>query len=339
MASPVYPPTITTNILVNTRLNPKIVYLPAASTIGSGKLLFVKDMCGNAGVSSIYLSTTGLDTLDYRFRPSTLYGLMSTNFQSVLLASDGQINWMILQNYISNVIKRDFSPRQISGLQLWLDANDPYATGSLPANNTVITSWIDKSGGGNNIAGFNSPRWYASPSRMSNSANAYFSGASPTSYNMIAFFVYLDANTPQTCAPIYTANDPAATDITGIFPNCGGTTFVQTSGGWATQGASITDATSNIVSLQYSSASNTNNVLVYFNGTLNFTTSSSSFSRTSYTLGRRVNEYMTGNFYETLFYNTIPTTLERQQLEGYLAWKWGLQGNLPANHPYRNGPP
>lgn len=25
--------------------------------------------------------------------------------------------------------------------------------------------------------------------------------------------------------------------------------------------------------------------------------------------------------------------------EGYLAWKWGLQGNLPSDHPYKNAPP
>lgn len=29
----------------------------------------------------------------------------------------------------------------------------------------------------------------------------------------------------------------------------------------------------------------------------------------------------------------------RYQAEGYLAWKWGLQGNLPSNHPYKNSPP
>ncbi len=28
-----------------------------------------------------------------------------------------------------------------------------------------------------------------------------------------------------------------------------------------------------------------------------------------------------------------------QSIEGYLAWKWGLQGNLPASHPFANRPP
>ena len=33
------------------------------------------------------------------------------------------------------------------------------------------------------------------------------------------------------------------------------------------------------------------------------------------------------------------TDAEVQKLEGYLAWKWGLEGNLPAGHPYKSSPP
>lgn len=32
-------------------------------------------------------------------------------------------------------------------------------------------------------------------------------------------------------------------------------------------------------------------------------------------------------------------TLDRQKVEGYLAWKWGLVANLPIDHPYKNGAP
>ena len=31
------------------------------------------------------------------------------------------------------------------------------------------------------------------------------------------------------------------------------------------------------------------------------------------------------------------STLEKA--EGYLAWKWGLEGNLPSDHPYKNSAP
>lgn len=32
-------------------------------------------------------------------------------------------------------------------------------------------------------------------------------------------------------------------------------------------------------------------------------------------------------------------TQSRQLMEGYLAWKWGLEGSLPANHPFRSCEP
>jgi hypothetical protein len=33
------------------------------------------------------------------------------------------------------------------------------------------------------------------------------------------------------------------------------------------------------------------------------------------------------------------TTADLQNVEAYLAWRWGLQANLPAGHPYKNIPP
>jgi hypothetical protein len=33
------------------------------------------------------------------------------------------------------------------------------------------------------------------------------------------------------------------------------------------------------------------------------------------------------------------TTDNRQKLEGYLAWKWGMVPNLPVDHPYKTSPP
>lgn len=33
------------------------------------------------------------------------------------------------------------------------------------------------------------------------------------------------------------------------------------------------------------------------------------------------------------------TAANRQKTEGYLAWKWGLEADLPVGHPYKNAPP
>ena len=42
-----------------------------------------------------------------------------------------------------------------------------------------------------------------------------------------------------------------------------------------------------------------------------------------------------GDIGEIVWVTSELADADRQKLEGYLAWKWGLQANLPVNHPYR----
>jgi hypothetical protein len=42
---------------------------------------------------------------------------------------------------------------------------------------------------------------------------------------------------------------------------------------------------------------------------------------------------------EILIFNTALSTSQIQQIEGYLAWKWGTAKQLPDNHPYKNAAP
>jgi len=51
--------------------------------------------------------------------------------------------------------------------------------------------------------------------------------------------------------------------------------------------------------------------------------------------------FLIGNIAEIVSYsNPFDMTIAtRQQIEGYLAWKWGLQGNLPTGHLYKTTGP
>jgi hypothetical protein len=42
---------------------------------------------------------------------------------------------------------------------------------------------------------------------------------------------------------------------------------------------------------------------------------------------------------EILFFTSILSDSDRQKLEGYLAWKWGLEGSLASGHPYESAAP
>ena len=333
MATPISYPTTTTSLLVNTRLQPKIVYLPPASTIASGKLFFVKDICGNAANSSIFLSTTGLDTFENRFRPSTLYALMSTNFQAMLLASDGFTNWMILQNYNANAILRatsGFVPTQIAGLLVWTDAS----TLTVP-NNTTLSTWTN----GGSQGTVNCTGTYLTSQlngrgivRLTTAQTwSIASQPTPSSYSM--FFVtrqrggtnrrvlqgssgnYLYGYWNGFKNVIYIENNPSI--LSGPASDSAWDLFSHT----RTQNASY---------------------LFNYNGS---TTGSSASSFNGPLTGLVINtggspgETSDCDIAEIILYNTQFITSQVQLVEGYLAWKWGLQGNLPANHPYKNAPP
>ena len=50
-------------------------------------------------------------------------------------------------------------------------------------------------------------------------------------------------------------------------------------------------------------------------------------------------EVLTGEIFQFLVFDYYPTTAERQKLEGWAAWKYGLQANLPGGHPYASAAP
>jgi hexokinase len=79
------------------------------------------------------------------------------------------------------------------------------------------------------------------------------------------------------------------------------------------------------------------NLLPYWNGTAQNARNGASKAFTGLFVGTGANGsyYWKGYIAEVAIYNNVLSTGDRQKIEGYLAWKWGLQGNLPAGHPYK----
>ena len=77
------------------------------------------------------------------------------------------------------------------------------------------------------------------------------------------------------------------------------------------------------------------NMFITRNGTAGTTTASTgNFNISKYFIGSAptVGGYWYGNISEIIIYNRNLTTTERQKIEGYLAWKWGLQASLDVAH-------
>jgi hypothetical protein len=256
-----------------------------------------------------------------------------------------------------------FAPITFTGCQLWLDGADT----STVTGTTTVTQWRDKSGNAYNgtvvNASVGSP---VAPSYLTNSINglpaitmsgtSYFTGSTNVnSTTLTAFFLGncvfgTGGSSQQRILGLgVTGLDDYSSTLRPIPLSVisGGTQLL------AYRNANMASATV---------VSGTNFIgCCLFDGTTNFmykdgtlgtqTASSGTFTTSIYGVGSDAGTQfmggtsslgtncLVGKIGELIVYNTALNTSQRQQVEGYLAWKWGLTGSLPANHPFKSVPP
>jgi hypothetical protein len=101
----------------------------------------------------------------------------------------------------------------------------------------------------------------------------------------------------------------------------------------------------NVAGLAYAQVSAGNPVVLSRDGSALASTGSSPSDTTIHGIGsggsydQGAIDQAFGNVYELCYvpYNSSVDT--RQKLEGYSAWKWGLQALLPSDHPYKSAAP
>jgi hypothetical protein len=232
-----------------------------------------------------------------------------------------------------------FSPSSLSGLIGWLDGGDPLGTGTKPSNGASITTWVDKSGQSNSGTAAGTAPTYSATSNAVNFSgqNGYYTTSiSASSSNESAFIVGTATSIPASQQNILGSSGLGGRNVgiwwdrAGLYNGAVGVgTYTYTSNGSVS--TNTTFIAENITnSLTMTSYVNGNNNLFNSSGALtagNTTQIGGLFSGQVYNSIQYINEI--------LIYNRSLSTDDRQTVEGYLAWKWGLQGNLPTTHPYK----
>jgi hypothetical protein len=242
-----------------------------------------------------------------------------------------------------------FSPFSIAGLGLWLDGSDRStlfsdSTGTTLANlGDTIGYWKDKSGSNRNYIQTTSsyrPNYSTSGSisfpTQSNTMVGDYSWTLSTGYSIFAVSKPLSATT-------YYRTLFRALNFDNIIaiPNAS-TALGYYSGSFRQFGSLTLDGTA--TALLYVSISTSYAYSASLNGTVSLSSATGTGTgeaKLFYSLGNNAtpSSQPWGTINEIIIYPSVLTLTQRQQVEGYLAWKWGLQGNLPANHPFSKFPP
>ena len=249
--------------------------------------------------------------------------------------------------YAGQPFTRYFNPNDIDSCILWLDGADAGAA-SMTLSGTTVTTWYDKSGNGNNTTSIT-----GTPTITAAAINGiravYFNGTSYLQGTMAGsgttqtiFVVGIEnsgaaANAGLVCAGksgILDWNDAssfAVTNFPGANPNLRSTRTVDS------QTLPVTYTTPFLISIAFGGA--------YVNSTYNGAVQgtaiavSGTFSYTDYSIGTRAGSTgpgaanWLGYIGEVIIYQNNLSITERQRVEGYLGWKWGINTALPGTLP------
>ena len=241
-----------------------------------------------------------------------------------------------------------FNPTVISNCALWLDAAD---SSTFSFSGSTVTQWADKSGNGRNATGSGTPRLVQN---MQNRLPAiYFDGASyftGSLTNTTAQHSFLSVFRFNTGAPQYARLASFGQNGQFDYNNNAYYNLSYNTGTLAiTRSPTETQVTLASPALdafhQASILFTGQNGLYYTDGgtNTNSATWTAAFNFNQYRLGSDqipfVPQELQGYIAEVIVYSSALSQADRQRLEGYLAWKWGLETNLPITHPFRTNPP
>ena len=323
----------------------KTVTLPVVST-NPGRMLIIKDSYGKSGASTIVLSTVGSD----RFEMSSCSTfILSQAYGSWTLLNDAVNTWYLSEFY-RNTLTIASGPITLGGgfslmsltsqMVAWFDGADA----TTVTGTTSVTQWSDKSGKGRHATQTNAgyyPSYANSNMAFLNSATMLYLNNMPAN---TAGQSFIFVGKPLSTAYSWRTLLRGANADHNLIIYAGGTQigrYANNNNGFIQFDSYVTDGTGNQTILFYVAIDSSDIYSGSLNGDSNLNTASGALANDNF--------YCFGNYQgggqqfgyvsEMVMFSNNLTLSVRQQVEGYLAWKWGIQTNLPSYHPYKNAAP
>ena len=238
-----------------------------------------------------------------------------------------------------------FNPQTISSLVLWLDGRDPAGTGAAPSVGATVSTWIDKSTSAKNATAGGTPT-YVSGGGINFNGSSWFSNTSfAQNLSQRSIFIIMQETTrPGTTGVFPLIPDPSsgldyATTNGLTIETTNGLRFYGNSGGYQSDMGN----SSLLVKAIYNDNMNVRAGSGFLNGSAATTVTATYTAGTcsGYGIGSRWNGAsgisasgaLNGVIFEIMYFNSPLGVSDRQNIEGYLAQKWGLTGSLVAGHP------
>jgi len=231
-----------------------------------------------------------------------------------------------------------FDPRTIPGCQVWLDGADQ---SSMTLSGSNVTQWSDKSGNGfnaNAYTGVAAPVYSQSARTITfNGTNYFYTNYPSNPTNESIFIIFNSASV--SAGNLIEGNKPSGGGARQIaFTTSGGNFNANASG--VTAGPSISGYLTGVTYIGECFITSGSTQL-YINGqnpsssvSLSFTAGNTTNIGAFTTSQNGTPNYLySGTISEILIYNTALGTTQRQQVEGYLAHKWGLVPYYDSSTP------
>ncbi len=218
-----------------------------------------------------------------------------------------------------------------AALALWFDAAD---VGTITQTAGVVAQWADKSGGGRHQAQATTGK---RPTYNATALNGLGGVVFTASSSQV-----LVGSSPSATGAIFVVSNSTNTSYGGFFSGVAEQAGINNY--WfinALSGPALENEGTGLVRTFYVNGTATQSYTAGSARLFSGINPSPLSNTTNCQLGadRSYGRYLNGSVNELIVINTVPTTAMQQTIEGYLAWKWGLQASLPVGHAYKNAAP